>query len=61
MLPSHGDAALGRSSLQIRMPHIALQQARNFVSMLVKGDEHEGSLLRDTARQVLSAVLPGDK
>jgi pyruvate dehydrogenase (quinone) len=42
-------------------PHISLQQARNLASVLVKGDEREGSILVDTARQVLSAVLPGDK
>ncbi len=42
-------------------PHITLQQARNFVDMLTKGDEREGNILKDTARQVLSSVLPGDK
>ncbi|MGO9427810.1 thiamine pyrophosphate-requiring protein [Rhodoblastus sp.] len=42
-------------------PHITVQQARNFMSMLMKGDEREGSILKDTARQILSAVLPGDK
>ncbi len=42
-------------------PHITFQQMRNFMSMLVKGDEREGSILADAARQALSAVLPGDK
>jgi pyruvate dehydrogenase (quinone) len=42
-------------------PHISIQQARNFVSMLVKGDEREGGILKDTARQVLSSILPGEK
>ena len=42
-------------------PHITFAQAKAFASMLVKGDEREGSLLKDTARQVLSAVLPGSK
>ncbi len=42
-------------------PHIAMQQARNFMGMLLKGDEREGSLLKETVRQVLSAILPGDK
>jgi pyruvate dehydrogenase (quinone) len=40
-------------------PHITFQQARNFASMLVEGDPREGHLLADTARQVLSSVLPG--
>ena len=39
-------------------PHISFEQMRNFTSMLVKG---EGNILKDTARQVLSAFLPGDK
>ncbi len=42
-------------------PHISVQQARNFMAMLMKGDEREGSLLKQTARQALSAILPGDK
>ncbi len=42
-------------------PHISMQQARNFMGMLLKGDEREGSLLKETVRQVLSAILPGDK
>ena len=42
-------------------PHITFAQAKAFASMLVKGDEREVSLLKDTARQVLSAVLPGSK
>ena len=41
-------------------PHISLAQARKFTSMLLKGDPEEGSLIMDTARQVLSHILPGD-
>ena len=41
-------------------PHISLEQARKFTSMLLKGDPEEGSLLVDTARQVLASILPGD-
>ena len=41
--------------------HITFQQMRNFTSMLVKGDEREGNIIKDTARQVLSSILPGDK
>jgi hypothetical protein len=29
--------------------------------MLAKGDEREGKILKDTARQVLSSILPGSK
>ena len=39
-------------------PHITLKDAKNFTEMLLKGDSREGNILADTARQVLSAVLP---
>lgn len=42
-------------------PHINLKQARNFVAMLVKGDAEAGSVIANTARQVLSRILPGRK
>jgi len=42
-------------------PHITLAQAKAFASTLMTGDPEQGSMLRDTARQVLSAVLPGHK
>jgi pyruvate dehydrogenase (quinone) len=41
-------------------PHISFDQARKFTSMLLKGDPEEASLLKGTARQVLSHLLPGD-
>ena len=40
-------------------PHITLAQAKAFTSLLVKGDPEEGSVLVDTAKEVLSSVLPG--
>ena len=40
-------------------PHITLDQARKFTSMLVKGDPDEGSVLVGTAKEVLASVLPG--
>ena len=42
-------------------PHITLAQAKAFASTLMAGDPEQGNMLRDTARQVLSAVLPGHK
>lgn len=42
-------------------PHISLDQARAFTSMLVKGDPDEMSVIKGTARQVLSHLLPGEK
>ncbi|VTU19907.1 Putative thiamine pyrophosphate-containing protein YdaP [Variovorax sp. PBS-H4] len=42
-------------------PHINLKQARNFVTSLVKGDAEGGSMIANTARQVLSHILPGKK
>ena len=41
--------------------HISLEQAKNFMSTIVKGDPKEGSMLAGVARQVLSNLLPGDK
>jgi pyruvate dehydrogenase (quinone) len=41
--------------------HITLEQAKYFMSSIAKGDPHEGSMLAGVARQVLSAILPGDK
>jgi pyruvate dehydrogenase (quinone) len=42
-------------------PHITFEQMRNFSETLVKGDPCESSIIRDTARQVLAAVLPSPK
>ncbi|RQS28932.1 thiamine pyrophosphate-requiring protein [Burkholderia sp. Bp8992] len=41
-------------------PHVTLQQAKHFAETLVKGDAREGNVIVETARQVLSAVLPGN-
>jgi hypothetical protein len=41
--------------------HVQFIQARNFSAMLMKGDEREGAMLTDIARQVFSRNLPGDK
>jgi len=41
--------------------HITLEQAKQFMSTIVHGDPNEGSMLAGVARQVLSAILPGDK
>ncbi len=42
-------------------PHITLSQARAFTSTLFKGDPEEGSVLLNTAKEVLASVLPGGK
>jgi pyruvate dehydrogenase (quinone) len=42
-------------------PHITLAQAKAFMSTLVKGDPEEGSVLVNTAKEVLSSVLPGHR
>ncbi|WP_063552868.1 thiamine pyrophosphate-requiring protein [Burkholderia territorii] len=41
-------------------PHVTLQQARHFAESLMKGDPREANVIVETARQVLSAVLPGN-
>jgi len=42
-------------------PHISFEQARTFMHTLRKGDPAQGHLLVETARQMLSSVLPGTK
>ncbi|HKT65880.1 MAG TPA: thiamine pyrophosphate-requiring protein [Burkholderia sp.] len=41
-------------------PHVTLQQAKHFAETLMKGDTREANVIVETARQVLSAVLPGN-
>ena len=53
---------LGRDTTVAPLPpHIQFKQKRAFMPTLAKGDEREGSIIVDTARQVLSSVLPGEK
>ena len=40
-------------------PHIKLEQAKKFASTLLQGDPDEAGVIVQTAKQVLSAVLPG--
>jgi pyruvate dehydrogenase (quinone) len=40
-------------------PHITLKQAKNFAHALAKGDPHERGVIKGTARQFLSKLLPG--
>jgi pyruvate dehydrogenase (quinone) len=42
-------------------PHITMAQAKAFATTLMKGDPDQSHMLLDTAKQVLSAVLPGRK
>ncbi len=42
-------------------PHITMAQAKAFATTLMKGDPDQSHVLLDTAKQVLSAVLPGHK
>ena len=42
-------------------PHITLAQARAFTSTLLKGDPEQGSVLLNTAKEMLASVLPGGK
>jgi len=39
-------------------PHITFEQAKKFTSTLLKGDPDEAGVIRGTARQILSSVLP---
>ena len=42
-------------------PHVTLTQARQFMRTLMEGDPREGSVLVNTAKQVMASVLPGKK
>ncbi|MBP0590279.1 thiamine pyrophosphate-requiring protein [Paraburkholderia sp. LEh10] len=42
-------------------PHVTLAQARAFARTLMAGDPKEGSVIANTARQVLSSVIPAGK
>ena len=42
-------------------PHITSSRRSKFATTLAKGDTRGGNIITDTARQVLSSVLPGDK
>ena len=40
-------------------PHITLKQARNFMGVMLKGEPEVGSVLANTARELVGAILPG--
>ncbi len=42
-------------------PHVTLVQARKFARTLMEGDPEEGSVIVNTAKQVMASVLPGKK
>ena len=42
-------------------PHVTIEQAKHFARTLFTGDPNEGSVIVNTARQVLGAVLPGSR
>ncbi|MGF9762579.1 thiamine pyrophosphate-requiring protein [Microvirga sp. 0TCS3.31] len=39
-------------------PHITLKQARHFMGALAEGDPEAGSVVVDTARQIIGSILP---
>ncbi|SFW13977.1 thiamine pyrophosphate-requiring protein [Pseudomonas sp. NFACC04-2] len=42
-------------------PHIKLEQAKKFASTLLQGDPNERGIVVETAKQVLSTLLPGHR
>lgn len=40
-------------------PHITFAQAKNFTSMMLKGDAERGGVVKNATRQILATVLPG--
>jgi pyruvate dehydrogenase (quinone) len=42
-------------------PHIKLEQAKQYASVLLHGDPDQAGIIKQSAKQVLSKVLPGHK
>jgi pyruvate dehydrogenase (quinone) len=42
-------------------PHVTLDQARHFMRTLMEVDPQEGSVIVNTAKEVMASVLPGKK
>ena len=42
-------------------PHITVAQAKAFMSTLLQGDPDQGSVLVNSAKEVLSGIIPGRK
>ena len=42
-------------------PHITFEQAKGFIFSLFKGDSNRGGVMRQSAKQVMSALLPGKR
>jgi pyruvate dehydrogenase (quinone) len=40
-------------------PHISFEHAKHLTEALAKGDPHEGSIIKETAKQVLASLIPG--
>jgi pyruvate dehydrogenase (quinone) len=40
-------------------PHITFEEAKHLTETLVQGDPREGSMIRETAKQVLASIIPG--
>jgi len=40
-------------------PHITFEQAKHLTEALGKGDPHEGSVIKETAKQVFASLIPG--
>ena len=40
-------------------PHITTEQAKNYMSALIKGDPDRGGIVRQSFRQALDAIIPG--
>ncbi|MDB5731178.1 MAG: thiamine pyrophosphate-requiring protein, partial [Variovorax sp.] len=41
--------------------HITFEEAKHFASTILEGDSREGRMITGAVRQVLSAVLPGER
>jgi len=41
-------------------PHLTMAEAKGFMSAMLKGDSDRGHVLKDTARQVIDALMPAD-
>ena len=42
-------------------PHIKLEQAKAYASVLLHGDPDQAGIIKQTAKQVLGSILPGHR
>ena len=58
---AHGPPRSISSSDTPLPPHIKLEQAKAYASVLLHGDPDQAGIIKQTAKQVLGSILPGHR